>query len=185
VSYLYDYLGRLVERSAAARSSGSWAPLPRERRFFLYDGENMIQELDGTGATVASLVWGPENTGMPGTREGGGVPLAVVRGSLQLICLPDGGGTISQLVNAADGGLVEHHEYDPYGNDLAAGGTGGAAIPIRSSGEFVDAEAGLVIYRGRAYSPVLGRFLSRASDEAGGENPYAFMANDPIGRAHP
>ncbi|MCU1763733.1 type IV secretion protein Rhs [Pseudomonas sp. 14P_8.1_Bac3] len=80
-------------------------------------------------------------------------------------------------------GQRRHFAYSPYGHRAAPGSPG-------FSGEQLDPQTGLYLlgngYRG--YSPTLMRFISPDSVgpfAAGGLNPYAYCAGDPINRIDP
>ncbi len=70
----------------------------------------------------------------------------------------DANGNVGQLVNAADGALAAHYEYDPFSKLLAASGPEADQNPFRFSTKYFDAETGLSYYGYRDYSPEPDRF---------------------------
>lgn len=89
---------------------------------------------------------------------------------------------MGQLVDAADGSLAAHYEYDPFGKLLVSTGTEAANNSFRFSMKYFDPEMGLYYYGLRYYSPELGRWTTRDPiGEGGGLNLYAFAGNNPIG----
>ena len=81
------------------------------------------------------------------------------------------------------------YEYDPYGNPTYFYGySSNDTNPIRYSGEYYDAESGLIYLRNRYYNPSVGRFINEDPIKDGlnwyaycGGNPIAFF--DPMGLA--
>ena len=55
VEFTYDYMGRRVQKIVSTYSSGSW--ILASESLFLYDGWNLIEELDDIGAVQKSYVW--------------------------------------------------------------------------------------------------------------------------------
>ncbi|MCP4398420.1 MAG: RHS repeat-associated core domain-containing protein, partial [bacterium] len=127
-------------------------------------------------------VWGLD---LSGSLQGaGGIGGLLLRNtdSGSFLYLYDANGNVDQLVNAADGSLAAHYEYDPFGKLLAASGPEADNNPFRFSTKYFDAETGLYYYGYRYYSPELGRWIHRDPiEESGGQNLYGFAGNDPIG----
>ncbi len=88
---------------------------------------------------------------------------------------------VGQLVNAADGSIAAHYEYDPYGNIIHKYGTEADNNVYRFSTKYWDMETGLYYYGFRYYSSELGRWLTRDPiGEKGGMNLYTFCLNSPV-----
>jgi RHS repeat-associated protein len=97
--------------------------------------------------------------------------------------LYDANGNVGQLVDATDGTIVAHYEYDPFGNLLVSTGSEADSNVFRFSTKYFDAETGLYYYGYRYYDPVLGRWQTRDPiGELGGLNLYWFVANKPINK---
>ncbi len=150
---------------------------------FVWDGFNIIAEISGTSTNLN--VWGFD---ISGTRQGaGGVGglLAVIRGRESSPSEPsfptyDANGNVTDYVST-NGIVVAHYEYDPYGNITAVSGLKSDAFSHRFSTKPFEVETGLIHYEYRAYTPVLGRWLSKDPlKESGGLNLYVFCGNDAI-----
>jgi RHS repeat-associated protein len=166
VSFRYDAFGRRVEKSFAG-----------EIRRYVYDGLDLIAELDSENNVVARYVYGPFID----------QPLMVESGGTCAFYHGDHQGSV-RLLTAADGRIVNSYEYNGYGGSKSA--IEAFANPFRFTGREWDAETGLYYYRARYYDPEIGRFLTRdpSGFEGGSTNLYAYVdgnpanLNDPSGR---
>ncbi len=190
LTFEYDHLGRRVRKRFFTWGGSDWAE--QRETLYLYDGWNLVAELDGNNAnaTLRTYVWG---TDLSGSRSGaGGVGgLLWVNNSQTTGGLPtgihfvayDGIGNVSGLTSATDGSSTARYEYGPFGEPLRTTGPLAAANPIRWSTKVTDDETGLVYYGFRYYSPGTGRWLSRDPiQEDGGLNLYEFVANNALTR---
>jgi RHS repeat-associated protein len=88
----------------------------------------------------------------------------------------DGNGNVWNLVSATTGTETARYEYGPFGEPLRLTGATAALNPFRVSTKRTEDGTGLVLYEYRAYSPGMGRWLSRDPiEEQGGANLFAFM----------
>jgi RHS repeat-associated protein len=99
---------------------------------------------------------------------------------------PDGLGSIRDAYVAGIG-AVQAYDYAPYGYPLQTPTTGPLA-QFRFAGMFYEPNTGLYLTRTRAYSPTLGRWLSRdpigeAADPAA--NLYRYVSGNPISLTDP
>ena len=92
----------------------------------------------------------------------------------------DGNGNVAALLHAPSSMPHARYEYGPFGAPIRATGPAAALNPFRFSTKRTDNTTDLVVYEYRAYSPALGRWLSRdpIGDEGGEPNLYGFVVNN-------
>lgn len=158
-SFRYDEENRLVAASGAKTASLAYDPLGRLFQTaggsagttqFLYDGDNLVAEYDGSGNLERRYVPGPGEDEPLLWYEGTGVtsPLGL---------LADHHGSIVAVTDAA-GNTLAINGYDAWGVPNAGnlgrfGYTGQAWIP----------ELGMYNYKARIYSPGLGQRMGSGS----------------------
>ncbi|WCJ58189.1 RHS repeat-associated core domain-containing protein [Fontisphaera persica] len=179
----YDWLGRRVSKVVSNKVGTAWQLQSRWR--YVYDGWNMIAEVEEVTGEVRTHVWGVDVSGTPQGAGGVGGLLAVVvhSGTNAGTYFPayDGNGNVMGYVRAADGVWVAQYEYGPFGELLRATGPLAQAFHHLFSTKYHDWETSLNYYGHRYYSPAQGRWLSRDPiGELGGNNLYACVANDTI-----
>jgi RHS repeat-associated protein len=173
-TYVYDYLGRRIQKSGTGISTTR----------FLYDGWNLIAELDASGNILRRFAWGPDVSGTLAGAGGVGGLLLVDAGAAQYWPVYDASHNVIALYSSG-GGFAAAYEYDPFGNLQNAQGGYAASNPFRHSTKYADSEtsAGLVYYGMRYYSPQLGRFINRDPlEEGGGIDLYGFCGNDSVNK---
>jgi RHS repeat-associated protein len=171
--YTYDYLGRRIRRTATGMTT----------QRYLYDGWNLIAELDDSGTITRQFVWGLDVSGSAQGAGGVGGLLEIdAGGTSQYYPIYDASHNVIGLYSGT-GAIAAAYEYDPFGNKQTGLGTYAAANPFRFSTKYTDPDSGLVYYGMRYYSAKLGRFLNQDPiEEAGGINLYAFCGNDGVNR---
>ena len=194
LEFKYDATSRRTVKKVLTRNAADTAWEPRSTSLFIWDGWNMVAELEsgGTGPVVLrrAYTWGLDISGsltaaggfgglvfetQHSTTANSGQPPST---SLLTPCY-DGNGNVLGLLNAATGAMEARYEYDAFGNVLRATGPAAKGNPIRFSAKYNDVETGLVYYGFRYYAPELGRWLSRDPiEEDGGINLYGMCGND-------
>jgi len=157
VTFKYDPLGRRIEKNS---TSGTI--------IYLYDGLNIVEEVDQNGNQIARYSHGP------GIDE----PLAMTRGGATSFYEADGLKSITALTGSS-GAVTNTYVYDSFGNLAASTGT--VTNPFRFAGREYDSETGLYSQRARYYDPSVGRFLSEDPIHfRGGINFYTYVFNNPV-----
>ncbi len=154
VHYKYDPFGRRVFSDATGR-------------IFVYDGDNVLEDLDLTGKPVARYTQGL------GVDE----PLATTASGVSSSYEADGLGSITSLTTAA-GTLANTYSYDSFGNVTAS--SGAVSNRFFFTAREASAKTGLLYYRARYYDPSVGRFLSEDPiNVSAGIDFYTYAANNP------
>jgi len=169
LEFAYDYMGRRIQKKVYAWNVGTGTYQLQTTTKFVYDGWNVVAEIDGTNVLVRSYV------------RGGGPLLLINAGGNTYQVGYDGNQNVSVLVKASDGSVSASYDYDPFGQTVKAVGQYASQNPFRFSGQYVDAETGLIYYGYRYYNPQTGRWINKDPiEEAGGVNQYGFVLNAPV-----
>jgi RHS repeat-associated protein len=157
-SFKYDALNRRIEKTINAVTTK-----------YLYDGLEIIQEKNQSGAVTANYIRGL-NIDEPLTRiKADGTIRHYVTDALgSVIALTDDTGVVKTT-----------YSYDPFGNTTVSGEA--SDNPFQYTGRENDG-TGLYYYRARYYSPELQRFISEDPiGLAGGDtNYFAYVGNNPV-----
>ena len=95
-------------------------------------------------------------------------------------CAFAGTGKVTPLANATTGTETARYEFGPFGEPIRVSGAAARQNPFRFSTKRTDNTTDLVLYEYRAYSPSLGRWLSRDPIGEGSRvNLYVFVGNVP------
>src|SRR5580658_7134429 len=135
-TFRYDPFGRRIQKSGPLGTTNH-----------LYDGYNVIEDLDNSGNVLARYTQGTHVDEW----------LAELRSGTSSYYERDGLGSVTSLSNSA-GALANTYTYDSYGKVMASTGT--LANPFQYTGRESDQETGLYYDRARYYDPAAGRFLS-------------------------
>jgi RHS repeat-associated protein len=180
LDFSYDYQGRRISKTVSNWVSGAWALLSDAR--FLYDGWNLLAELNTQNSPLNTYLWGLDLSGtMQGAGGVGGLLMVTYNGSQTTNCLVayDGNGNVAALADTASTNILARYEYGPFGEVIRTTGPMAKANPFRFSTKYQDDETDLVYYGYRYYSASTGRWLNRDPiEEHGGQNVFAIARND-------
>ncbi len=179
VEFENNWRGRRIGKTVKAWSGSTYTNVYIMK--FLYDGWNLVAELDANRAVVRSYLWG---TDLSGRFQGaGGVGgLLAVNVATNGVHFPayDGNGNIAGLVSSASGAITARFECGPFAEPIRVSGPIAEAMPLRFSTKYLDGETGLYYYGYRYYDPSTGRWVSRdPMEESGGANLYCILGNQP------
>jgi RHS repeat-associated protein len=174
VQSFYDARNRCVARRQYTLTADLWSLTSSSA--LLYDGWNLIEELDSSGAPTA-YVHGPRTDEL----------VAKITSTNTVYYHADVLGNVTHLTDDS-GNMVEQYRYDIFGiptilspasSLLSASAYGNRFL---FTGREWLAELGLYDYRNRMYSPVLGRFMQPdpLGFLAGDVNIYRYCGNDPV-----
>ena len=182
VDMVYDSQGRRIQKLVSTNNGSAYFPQYTNR--FVYDGWNLLANLNPQSSVMQSFVWGLDLSGSSQGAGGVGGLLALndsVNG--MMFAGYDGNGNVAELTKAADGTIAAQYEYGPFGEVIRATGPMAKANPFRFSGKYQDDEIDLVYYGFRYHNTSTGRWNGRDPlREQGGVNLYGFTRNDPVGR---
>lgn len=161
--YDYNAAGRPVRRTR------NWA----EDRYFLWDGDHLMAELNASSQRVAEYVYGP----------GVDNPVAIVTGPTTIAAtryLQED--RLGNVVGVFNTGLAQTLQYDVRGRTEAITGTLADTNRLRWKGLMWEGDVTQMYYaRNRWYDPETGRFITEDPiGLAGGSNLYTFASNNPI-----
>ena len=170
LEFTYDYVGRRVEKKVLNNWTGTTGTTVTHLKY-VYDGHNLIAELDASTANktvLSTYVWGLDLSGTIWGAGGVGGLLMVKDGTKTYFPAYDGNGNVSALLDSADGSLDAKYEYGAFGEPLRVGGTAIAADnPFRFSTKYTDEDGA----RERVDGDAEG--VARRAEEAGA--PWALM----------
>lgn len=154
-SFTYDAFGRRISKNIGGSSVD-----------YLYDGQNIVQEL-GTSGPVANLVTGGLDEIFTRTDTAG------------MHCFLTAALNSTLGLTDADGVQQTQYIYEPFGMTTVTGAA--ASNPFQFTSRENDS-SGLYYYRARYYSPLVQRFISEdpIGFRSGDTNLYAYVGNDPI-----
>jgi RHS repeat-associated protein len=192
IDFGYDWRGRRISKKVYPYASGTgdnWtaSTTPTVHRRFLYDGWNLIAELNGASANavVRTYLWGLDLAGQKGggATEAGGIGglVAARTGTESHFYVQDGLGNVSLTYDAIRQVESSRYEYGPFGETLQASGSWASNNSFRYSTKYWDTESDLSYFGYRYYNPSVGRWVSRDPlGEAGGHNLYRPFENQPM-----
>lgn len=164
-AFTYDGLGRRVSRSVGGTTTKP-----------AYDGWNLVQERDGSGAVAAEYL-----TGL-----GLDQPFLRTAGLSTSYYLSDALGSIVGLADPT-GAVMTSYTYEPYGKTTVSGTASASFLGFTGRDNDSTGTLSLYNYRARAYAPTLQRFLSEdpIGISGGDVNFYAYVGNAPLTTTDP
>jgi len=203
IEHVYDNMGRCINTKVYHWQTVVGAsvrnPDPAMNVNYLYDGWNMVAELDGnnSNAILRNYAWGLDLGGTSGGAGGiGGLLMADLRvptggGNFttnRVLYGYDGNGNVITLAASNTGNLVATYDYDPFGNTVRIEGSLAAYNCFRFSTKWLETDAvvggrdlGLYNYGRRFFELEIVRFLNKdPSEEQGGNNLYTIVGNNLI-----
>ena len=182
--FVYDGLSRRRVRTEAVWRPTGW--VTNEVFRYLYDGNRVIQERDGSNTVLVTYTRGLD---ISGTIEGaGGIGGLLARthpGNHHFYYHSDANGNVTAIINQSTN-LVAQYRYDPFGNLVSQTGPLAEGNLYRFSSKEFHQASGLYYYGYRFYDQNLQRWLNRDPiGEKGGANLLAFCRNEPISAIDP
>lgn len=161
LSFLYDYMGRRAAKVVEEYDGADWAVV--DERIFLYQGWNLILEIDGSQDILKGYLWGMD---LSGTAQGAGgvgglLGLVDLQENIAAVAFYDANGNLTQLYDWINEETIAHYEYNPFGEAVVMNGSYAEENVFRFSTKYLDAEVGLYYYGFRYYDPEMGRWLNR------------------------
>jgi RHS repeat-associated protein len=185
----FSYDGRMRRRTQTnyTWSGSSW--LPTNAIHYIYDGNLVIQERDGSNLPQVTYTRGNDLSGnLQGVGGGIGGLLArtdaglAIAGSAFATAFyhADGNGNITCLIYTNQT-IAAKYKYDPFGCILSQSGPLADANLYRFSSKEFHFASGLIDYLYRFYDSGLQRWINRDPiGEQGGNNLYEFVGNEPV-----
>ena len=153
LTFEYDHQSRRIRKQFWTGNGGAPGAIVWTKQrdtLYLYDGWNLIAELDPTALTTPwrTYAWGTDLSGTL-TGAGGVGGLLWVRNfqgattGHQFVAY-DGNGNVAALVQATTATLTAQYEYGPFGESIRMSGALAALNSVRWSSKVVDSESGLI-----------------------------------------
>ena len=164
--YTYDVFDRRIAKSVDPDGAG---PLPAVITRFVYIGDNIALQFDGSGAFTDRYLYGPAVDQIFADQN-------TTNGTLW--ALTDNLGSVRSILNSS-GTTVDHLVYNSFGQ-ITSETNPGLNFLLAYTGQVLDRETSLQYDRARYYDPGTGRFLSQdpIALSSGDSNFYRYVGND-------
>jgi RHS repeat-associated protein len=190
LEFAYDGQGRRVRKRVSDWNSGGGTYQLTSDVRFVYDGWNLIAELNGatSNSCFRTYVWGLDLSG--GLQGAGGIggllEVLDVATSTDHFVGFDGNGNVVALIRTSTGTPSARYDYNAFGETVVSEGSASDLNPFRFSTKLIDADTSLIYYGLRYCDSRTGGWLARDPiEERGGANLYAFVGNNGINNFDP
>ncbi len=182
MQFAYDHQSRRTSKVVSNWTGSVWQL--GTNLHFLYDGWNLLAELNATNGLERTYLWGLDLSGSPQGAGGVGGLLAVSTFNSQLsthFYAYDGNGNVRGMVDGRDGNPAARYDTGPFAESVRSSGAMAAANPMRFSTKYQDGDSDFLYYGYRFYNSQSGRWINRDPiEERGGRPLYAFVFNATI-----
>jgi RHS repeat-associated protein len=185
-TYKYDVLGNLISAMLPSGTKLAYIIDARNRRVgkevngvlqtgFLYDGDQIVAQLNGSNVLVSQFVYGTGSTS----------PDYMVSGGITYRIFSDQLGSPVLVVNTSTGAITGQITYDEFGNVLSD--TNPGFQPFGFAGGLYDQDTKLVRFGARDYKSSVGRWTAKDPIQfrGGDTNLYGYVLDDPVNLRDP
>jgi RHS repeat-associated protein len=190
--YFFDALGRRIRKKITDHQDSAKS----YSRKFIYDGQEILAELDEDNTTLAVFTHSTLRTDDVLAVDVKDSKMASQTGSY--FYLKDALGSIIDIVDNS-GNLKQHYVYSSFGKIVKISDASEVDVTenpiIKTNYGFTnreyDEESGLMYYRARFYMPEIGRFLQedphpgKLTDPITLKNKFTYVSNNPINGVDP
>ena len=161
MQFAYDHQSRRTSKVVSNWNGSAWQ---LTTNLFLYDGWNLLTELNGGKGLERSYLWGLDLSGSPQGAGGVGGLLALSTFNAQTsTCFYayDGNGNVRGMIDGRDGNPAARYDSGPFAEPVRSSGAMAAANPMRFSTKYQDVDSDFLYYGYRFYNPQPGRWINR------------------------
>ena len=162
MQFAYDHQCRRTSKVVSNWNGSAWQLTTNLH--FLYDGWNLLAELNATNGLERSYLWGLDLSGTPQGAGGVGGLLALSTFNLQpstYFYAYDGNGNVRGMIDGKEGNSAARYDSGPFAEPVRSSGTMAAANPMRFSTKYQDGDSDFFYYGYRFYASQHGKWLSR------------------------
>ncbi|WP_113672759.1 RHS repeat domain-containing protein [Vallitalea guaymasensis] len=157
--YTYDHDGLRIKKE-----------VNNEITKFIYDGSNMVAELNNDDTVIATYLYGTSLILQKDNNNN--KHYYFFNAHADVVAITD-----------TQGNVEKRYEYNAYGEDYTSGNA--VRNPLKYFGQYYDEETGTYYLRARYYNPVLNRFITEDSYLGNPNDPlslnlYIYCHNNPI-----